>query len=295
MDINEIKKLKNQFFEDDDELKKFLITITKELLNSKLPDETLNPTIITHKQFIDISLSRIIKKIKQKLITLAKQKNMPLGDKIFEIKLEYLAGYILKLDLKTNNYIYTTIAKYILNLIKKDYLSLNHFASTLNKETYISKYGKFKYPPLYPFDRNKYNNPITYLKQKLTKIDNIKSQITHKESELNKITSTLKNLNLNVSQIKTAASDMKLIVNKLKEKYENIELKNRLAMIKNQHSRFEVLLKELKEEIIQYKKQEITLSKNINAIKEKYKDTLNEEKEIIETMSNNLKIVKKKI
>jgi len=296
MDIKEIKELKDKLF-NEEELNKFLKSITTELLNSKVKDETISPLLLTHKEFIDTSLAKLLKKIKQKLFILAKKHNMPLGDKIFEIKLEYLAGYILKYDMANDMIIHKTIAKYILNIIRKNPLKLNHFVSTLNREIYSGKFGKFRYPPLYPYDKNRFNNPIPPLKSILNKIDTIKKSLQEKEQRLQTLQQNLDKANFEVKQIKTATTDMKDIVKTLKSKYENkeIELKNRLSMIKNQHTRFSVLLTELKEKIITYTQEIKTLSKNIEATKEKYKDILNKEDEIIETISNNLKTMKQKI
>ena len=297
MDIKEIKELKNKFFKTEEELEKFLKSITNELLISKVKDETLSPLLLTHKEFIDTSLAKLLKKIKQKLFILAKKYKMPLGDKIFEVKLEYLAGYILKYDMANKMIIHKTIAKYILNIIRKNPLKLNHFVSTLNREVYTGKYGKFRYPPLYPFDKNRFNNPIPPLKSMLNKIDTIKKSLQEKEQRLQTLQENLDKANFEVKQIKIATTDMKDIVKTLKSKYENkeSELKNRLSMIKNQHTRFSVLLTELKEKIISYTKEIKTLSKNIEAFKEKYKDILSKEEEIIETIANNLKTMKQKI
>ena len=296
MDIKEIKELKNKFFNSDEELNKFLKSITNELLISKVKNETLSPLLLTHKEFIDISLSKLLKKIKQKLFLLAQKYNMPLGDKIFEVKLEYLAGYILKYDMANDMVIHKTIAKYILNIIRKNPLKLNHFVSTLNREIFTGKYGKFRYPLLYPYDKNRFNNPIPPLKSILNKIDTIKKSLLEKENRLNELKQNLNNANLEVKQIKTATTDMKDIIKTLKLKYENETLlKNRLSMIKNQHTRFSVLLTELKEKIIYFTKEIKPLSKNIEAIKEKYANVLNKEEEIIETIANNLKTMKQKL
>jgi len=295
MNLKEIKELKNKFFHTEEELQKFLKSITTELLYSQIKEKTLNPILITHKEFIDTSLSKLLKNIKEKLFILAKKHNMPLGDKIFEVKLEYLAGYILKYDMANDMIIHKTIAKYILNIIRKNPLKLNHFVSTLNKEIYQGKFGKFRYPPLYPYDKNRFNNPIPPLKSILNKIDTIKKSLKEKENLLNELNENLLQASLEVTQIKTAASDMKDIVKTLKNRYKDKPLNDRLSMIKNQHSRFNVLLTELKEKIINYKKEIKTLSKNISSIKEKYKDTLSQEEKIINTIANNLKTMKQKI
>lgn len=295
MNLKEIKELKNKFFHTEEELQKFLKSITTELLNSQIKEKTLNPILITHKEFIDTSLSKLLKNIKEKLFILAKKHNMPLGDKIFEVKLEYLAGYILKYDMANDMIIHKTIAKYILNIIRKNPLKLNHFVSTLNKEIYQGKFGKFRYPPLYPYDKNRFNNPIPPLKSILNKIDTIKKSLKEKENLLNELNENLLQASLEVTQIKTAANDMIDIVKTLKNRYKDKPLHDRLFMIKNQHSRFNVLLTELKEKIINYKKEIKTLSKNISSIKEKYKDTLSQEEKIINTIANNLKTMKQKI
>jgi len=295
MDINEIKKLKSTFFKSDKELHKFLKSITTELLNSKVKEKTLSPILLTHKEFIDTSLAKLLKNIKEKLFVLAKKHNMPLGDKIFEIKLEYLAGYILKYDMANDMIIHKTIAKYILNIIRKDALKLNHFVSTLNREIYTGKFGKFKYPPLYPYDKNRFNNPIPPLKSLLNKIDTIKKTIQTKENLLEQLKSEFNQTILEINQIKIAAKDMKDIVSTLKNKYKDKPLKDRLAMIKNQHTRFDVLLQELSQKHSNYKKEIKTLSKNIEAIKEKNKELLQKEEEIIQIIANNLKTMKQKV
>jgi hypothetical protein len=292
MDIKEIIKLKEKLIPDT---KKFLISITKELLNSKVKNTTLNPTLITHKEFIDTSLAKLIKKIKEKLIQLAKQKNLPVGDKIFEVKLEYLAGYLLKYDIANEKYIHKTIAKYILNLIRKDYLKLNYFVSTLNKDVYQGKYGKYKYPILYPYDKHKYNNPIPPLKQLLNKIDTVKKALLNKEELLAKHKQELETALFEINQIKISATDMKDIVSSLKNKYQDKPLKDRLMMIKQQHSRFNVLLTELKDKVASLKKEIASLEKNIKGFKEKYKDILSKEEEIIDTIATNLSQMKIKV
>ena len=294
MDTKEIIELKNKLFSQED-VKKFLIQTTKELLNSKLPEKTLSPIILTHKEFIDTSLKKLIKNLKEKLILLAKQKNVFIDDKIFDIKLDYLAAYLLKHDMVNEMYIHKTIAKYILNIIRKDALKLNHFVSTLNKEVYQGKFSKFRYPIFYPFDKHKYNNPIPELKSILNKVDTIKKSLKEKENRLNFLKIEFDKVKLEIEQIKIAATDMKDIVNNLKKRYQEIELKNRLMMIKNQHSRFNVLLTELKDKLKKYDKDIKSLTKNINGIKEKYKDILHKEDEIVEIIANNLKKMKEKI
>ncbi|SFO88461.1 hypothetical protein [Hydrogenimonas thermophila] len=292
MDIKEIEKLKNSLIPD---INKFLESIVKELLNSKVKNDTLSPLLLTHKEFVDLSLSRIIKKIKEKIFLLAKQKGMPVGDKIFEVKLEYLSAYIFKYDMKHDNVIYNRIAKYIINLIKKDPQSLNQFVSTLRRDVYAGKYGKFRYPELYPFDKNRYSSPIPELKKILTHVDSIKKQLKHKESELNKVTKELDAAKETLSQLEFAIEDTKEIVVNLKKKYKEVELNNRMSMVKNQYKYFGLLTENLKKKIEKYEKEKNFLMKSINGFKEKNKELLNKEEEIINTISSNLKKHKVKL
>jgi hypothetical protein len=292
MDIKEIEKLKNSLIPD---VNRFLDSIIKELLNSQIKNDTLSPHILTHKEFIDFSLSRIIKKIKEKILILAKEKGLPIGDKIFEVKLEYLSAYILKYDMKHENIVYNRIAKYIINLIKKDPQSLNQFVSTLRRDIYVGKHGKFRYPVLYPFDRDRYTSPIPELKKILTHVDSIKKQLKHKESELNKVTKELELAKESFMQIEYAIKDTKEIVDNLKKKYKEIELKNRLSIVKSQYKYFTLLADNLKSKIEKYEKERKFLTKNINGFKEKNSELLNREEEIINTISENLKKHKVKI
>ncbi|NPA54828.1 MAG: hypothetical protein GXO40_00495 [Epsilonproteobacteria bacterium] len=292
MDIKELEQLKNKLFSNDEELEKMLKSVANELLNSKIKEESLSPILLTHKEFIDVSLKRFLKKIREKVIALAAKKNL-ITDKIFEIKLEYLAAYLLKYDMKKNNVLYKTIAKYIIKLIRKDPLKLNYFVSTLNRRVYAGQGGKFEYPILYPFDKNRYNNPIPEIKSILNKYDTIKKMVTAKEDLLHKYQQGLDEAKLELEQIKKAAIDMKDIANKLKQKYEQMELNLRLWMLKNQHARFNVLIIELKEKIQKYSQQVKALTKNVEGLKQKYKDILSKEDEIIETLAQNLKTSKR--
>ena len=294
MDTKEILKLKDKLFLED-EIADFLINITKELLASNLKEKTISPLEITHKEFIDTSLKKLIKSLKSNLIFIAKKRKIFIDDKIFDLKLDYLSAYILKYDMEHNMYIHKTIAKYILKTIRKSPLKLNNFVSTLNKEIYQGKFAKFRYPVLYPFDKNRYNNPIPELKAILNKIDTVNKSLIQKESRLKILKQKYEKVKLEIEQIKIASIDMNDIVNILKEKYNGIEQKNRLRMIKNQHSRFSVLLTELKNNMIEYKQEINSLTKNINGIKEKYKDILQKEDEIVEVIANNLKKMKEKI
>jgi len=292
VDIKEIKQLKLQLIPDT---KNFLISIAQSLLNSKIKNKTLNPTLITHKEFIDTSLSKLIKAIKEKIVILANQNGLNTDDKIVEVKIEYLSAYILKYDMANEKYIHKTIAEYIVSIIKKDYLKLNYFVSTLNRDVYSGKYAKYRYPVLYPFDKQKYNNPIPLLKQILNRVESVKKSLYEKELQLKMIIDKLSYFEFEIKQIKTAASDMKDIVVSLKSKYKEKELYDRLMMIKNQHSRFNVLLSELKDKIIKYNTQKSSISKNIDGFKQKYQDILSKEDEIIEELATNLTKMKTKI
>lgn len=286
MDIKELENLKNRLIPD---LNKFLDSVMKELLSSKVKSETLSPLLLTHKEFVDLSLSRIIKKIKEKIFLLAKQNGMPIGDKIFEVKLEYLSAYILKYDMKHDNIIYKTIAKYIINLIKKDPQSLNNFVSTLRREVYTGKYGNFRYPQFYPFDKNRYTSPIPELKKVLTHVDSIKKQLRHKEITLDKIVRELSYSKETLSQVNLAIEDTKEIVENLKKKYKDNDLKDRLGIVKNQYKYFSIMIENLKKKIDKYEKEKKSLQKNINGFKEKNQEYLNKEEEILSTLLSNLK------
>ncbi|HIP15136.1 MAG TPA: hypothetical protein EYG74_06580 [Sulfurimonas autotrophica] len=286
MDIKELENLKNRLIPD---LNKFLDSVTKELLSSKVKSETLSPFLLTHKEFVDLSLSRIIKKIKEKIFLLAKQNGMPIGDKIFEVKLEYLSAYILKYDMKHDNIIYKTIAKYIINLIKKDPQSLNNFVSTLRREVYTGKYGNFRYPQFYPFDKNRYTSPIPELKKVLTHVDSIKKQLRYKEITLDKIVRELSYSKETLSQVNFAIADTKEIVENLKKKYKDNDLKDRLGIVKNQYKYFSIMIENLKKKIDKYEKEKKSLQKNINGFKEKNQEYLNKEEEILSTLLSNLK------
>jgi len=286
MDIKELENLKNRLIPD---LNKFLDSAMKELLSSKVKSETLSPLLLTHKEFVDLSLSRIIKKIKEKIFLLAKQNGMPIGDKIFEVKLEYLSAYILKYDMKHDNIIYKTIAKYIINLIKKDPQSLNNFVSTLRREVYTGKYGNFRYPQFYPFDKNRYTSPIPELKKVLTHVDSIKKQLRYKEITLDKIVRELSYSKETLSQVNLAIEDTKEIVENLKKKYKDNDLKDRLGIVKNQYKYFSIMIENLKKKIDKYEKEKKSLQKNINGFKEKNQEYLNKEEEILSTLLSNLK------
>ena len=292
MDIKELENLKKNLIPD---LNKFLSSVVNELLTSKVKNETLNPLLITHKEFIDLSLSRIIKKIKEKLFTLAKQKGLPVDDKIFEVKLEYLSAYILKYDMKHDNIIYNMITKHIINLIKNNPQSLTHFASTLRRNVYVGKHGKFHYPELYPFEKDRYSSPIPELKKTLTHIDALKKQLKHKESELNRISRELNTAKKTLSQIEFAVEDTKEIIDNLKDRYKGSELKGRYSIVKSQYKNFNLMIENLKKKIENYEKEKRYISKHIDGFKEKNKELLNKESEIFNTIFTNLKKHKTKL
>ena len=286
MDIKEIEKLKTSLIPD---INKFLDSVIRELLNSQIKSDTLSPLLLTHKEFVDLSLSRIIKKIKGKIFLLAKEKGLPIGDKIFEVKLEYLSAYILKYDMKHDNIVYNKVAKYIIDLIKKDPQALNHFVSTLRRDVYAGKYGKFRYPRLYPFDKDRYASPIPELKKVLTHIDSVKKQLKHKENELTKITKELNKAKETLSQVEFAIEDTKEIVSNLKKKYKETELNSRISIIKSQYKYFSFLVDNLKKNIENLEKENRFMMKNIDGFKDKNRELLNKEEEIFETISSNLK------
>jgi len=292
MDIKELENLKKSLIPD---LNKFLGSVVNELLTSNVKNETLNPLLITHKEFIDLSLSRIIKKIKEKLFTLAKQKGLSVDDKIFEVELEYLSAYILKYDMKHDNVIYNMITKYIINLIKSNPQSLAHFASTLRRNIYSGKHGKFYYPELYPFEKNRYSSPIPELKKILTHIDALKKQLKDKEGELNRITRELDMAKKTLSKIEFAIEDTKEIIDNLKMKYEGNELKGRFSIVKSQYKHFGILVDSLKKKIENYEKEKNYLKKNISGFQEKNKELLSKEEEIFNTIFTNLKKHKTKL
>jgi len=294
MDLKEIEKLKDTLFENIDE-EQFLKKITKELLNSKIKEETISPLILTHQEFIDVSLKRIIKKIKQNLVTLAEKRNLPVFDKIFDIKLDYLAAYLFKKDIAGKKIIHKTIAKYILDIIKKNHILLNNFASTLNRTTIQTKYGKFKYPELYPYDRHKFASPIPLLKQEITKIDNIKKILDKLNKDYEKFSKSLEKKKILLTDIKLASKriNTSLLPTLKKTKKEN-EYKEREFIFTMQKKRFEVLYFETEKEIKNLEVQVKSLKKNIEGFKEKNKDILNLEEKIIDTLAINLSKTKKR-
>ncbi|GAB6044887.1 hypothetical protein JCM11957_04850 [Caminibacter profundus] len=295
MDLKEIEKLKDTLFENIDE-EQFLKKITKELLNSKIKEETISPLILTHQEFIDVSLKRIIKKIKQNLVTLAEKRNRPVFDKIFDIKLDYLAAYLFKKDIAGKKIIHKTIAKYILNIIKKNHILLNNFASTLNRTTIQTKYGKFKYPELYPYDRHKFASPIPLLKQEITKIDNIKKILDKLNKDYEKFSKSLEKKKILLTDIKLALKRIKTsILPILKKTKKENEYKEREFIFTMQKKRFEVLYFETEKEIKNLEVQVKSLKKNIEGFKEKNKDILNLEEKIIDTLAINLSKTKKKV
>jgi len=200
-----------------------------------------------------------------------------------------LSAYILKYDMKHDNIIYNMITKYIINLIKDNPQSLTHFASTLRRNTYSGKHGKFHYPELYPFEKDRYSSPIPELKKVLTHIDALKKQLKHKESELNKITRELDMAKKTLSQIEFAVDDTKEIIDNLKKRYEGSDLKGRFSIVQSQHKHFDILVDSLKKKIENYEKEKSYLKKNISGFQEKNKEILNKEEEVFNTIFTNLK------
>jgi len=290
LNINELKKLEKLLIKNEED---FLKNIVLELLNSKIKNETISPLILTHKEFIDTSLKKIIKKIKQKLIKIAKEKNLPTYDKIFDVKLDYLAAYMFKKDLSTKKIIHTTIAKHLINLIKKDHTLLNNFASTLSKIKFKEKHSIYQYPELYPYDKHKYATPIPLLRQELTKIENIKKNL----NILNQKYSNKQNLlNQKIQLKKDIINAIKCIKNNIIPTLKNKKnFQDKKFIFTMQHKRFELMYENLKKEIELLTKEINYLIKNIEGFKEKNKKILNKEEIIIKTIAENLSKTKKKV
>ena len=292
----DILKIKESLFKNDEEIKKFLKKITKQLLENQIKDETISPLILTHKEFIDVSLKRILKKIKEELLKKAQKMNMPVFDKIFEAKLDYVAAYLIKEDMLKDKVIHKTIAKYILDIIKKEPLKLNNFVSTLNRKVYTTKTGKYEYPELYPFDKLQYTNPIPILKKELNKYETVKKQLAKMEEEYNQIKNRLEEKKKLIEDMKTALTTIKeSIIPTLQKRYEKEDYLKRALIFSSQKKRFELLEFEAKEEIKILEKKEAHMKKSLEGFKEKHKEELEIEEKLIETLANNLMKIKKKI
>jgi len=253
--------------------------------------------MLTHKDFIDVAMIRIVKKFKEKLFELAKEKGLPVGDKIFEVKLDYLAAYILKYDLKHENTTFKTVAKFIVDTIKKDPNSLNKFVSTVKRDVYNGKNGTFKYPQFFPFDKERYSTPIPELKNLISHSIAVNKQLKEKEQELNSAKSELKNFKELLKQTEFGLEDMKEILSKLKPKYKgkDVELEKRVSLLRIQYKYFNYMVGVLKEKIDEYTKIVSALEKSLKVFKEKNSENLRKEEEIIEIISSNLSKHKTKI
>jgi len=294
MNIAELEELRKKIVPDSGKLIK---RVVKELINTNVLNETISPLMLTHKEFIDVAMVRIIKKIKEKLYELAKEKRLPVGDKIFEVKLDYLAAYILKYDLKHENITFKTVTKFIVDTIKKDPNSLNRFVSTVRRDVYNGKNGTFKYPQFFPFDKDRYSTPIPELKNLISHSIAINRQLKEKEQELNRTKSELENFKELLKQTEFGLEDMKEILSKLKPKYKgkDVELEGRISLLRIQYKYFNYMVGVLKEKIAEYTKIVSAFEKSLKAFKEKNSENLGKEEEIIEIISSNLSKHKVKI
>jgi len=292
MNIEEIKALKDELIEEEE---KFLKSNVNKLIESKIMTETISPLLLTHKQFIDVALSRIMKRLKDSILQIATEKKKPVGDAIFVVKLDYLSAYILKYDIKHENISFTTVAKFIVKQIKKDPNSLNIFVSTVKKDTYTGKNGTFRYPELYPFDRNRYYSPIPELRNIFLHTDAIIKQLEAKESELEKIKMDLEESRKNLEQTEFAFNDMKEIVAKLKERYSEEEMKSRLYLLNKEYKYFKWVIDESKKRVGKLENSIRVMKKSLDTFKEKNSEFLGKEDEIVKELATNLSKHKVKI
>jgi len=292
MNIEEIKELKETLIDDEEKLLK---TNTNKLIESKLMTETISPLLLSHKQFIDVALTRMIKKLKESIVQIATEKKKPVGDAIFVVKLDYLSAYILKHDIKHKNISFSTIAKFLIKQIKKDPNSLNTFVSTLKKDTYRGKNGTFKYPALYPFDRSRYHSPVPELRNLLLHAEAIVKQLKSKEIELDKVQMRLDESKKNLKQTELAFGDMKEIVAKLKDRYSEEEMKNRMYILNKEYKYFKWVIDEEKQKVTELENSVRVMKKSLDAFKEKNGEFLNKEDEVIKELATNLSKHKTKI
>ena len=292
MNIEEIKELKETLIDDDEKL---LRVNTNRLIESKLMTETISPLLLTHKQFIDVALTRMIKKLKESILQIATEKKKPVGDAIFVVKLDYLSAYILKYDIKHKNVSFSTVAKFLIRQIKKDPNSLNTFVSTLKKDTYTGKNGTFRYPGLYPFDRSRYHSPVPELRNMLLHSDAIVKQLNSKESELDRVQMSLEESRKNLEQTEFAFGDMKDIVAKLKDRYSEEEMKSRMYILNKEYKYFKWVIDEEKRKVAELENSVRVMKKSLDAFKEKNSEFLSKEDEIIKELATNLSKHKTKI
>jgi len=279
-------KIKQQIFKNDDEIKSFLQRCIKKILNSKIKENSISPLILTYKEFIDTNLKKILD-----IVTSELKKKANFDEQLLKI----VAAYIIREDIKNENKIYKTIASYIIDLIKTNHVALSKFSSEM-REVYSTPQGKFIYPVLYPYDRHKYASPIPLLKQILTKTQTIKKQLQLLEEEYKKIKKEYEINSILLSDIKTATNRIKnSIVPTLKKIHNSKEYEKRLLIFSLQKKRFEVLYLEADTKVKQFEKKLKALENNIAGFKEKHKNELNKEEELIEIIAKNLSTPKRKI
>ena len=281
METEKLEKLKNSLFSEK-ELENILKSVVNELLNSKVKNETISPLILTHKEFVDVSLIFIVKKLKDKLFEIISKKG------VFSSDFDKLVIFILKEDMQGKKIIHKTIAKYILNLIKKDHLKLNYFASTMLKRVYIEKNGKYEYPIFYPFDSSKYSSPIPEIKQLMVKCEIAKKYVFKQETKIKELSNKIDKMLKKVEESNIIKKDILEISKKLEEKY-------KLFMLKQEYKYLDLIKLENQKSVELLKKELLTLKKSLDNYKELNKEILNIEEKLIEEIAINLMKSKKKI
>ncbi|NPA11014.1 MAG: hypothetical protein GXO62_02095 [Epsilonproteobacteria bacterium] len=284
--VKDLEELKQKVFHSQEEAKEFLENITTWLLNSSIKDKSISPLRLTYKEFIDNHLKIIFNEVME---------NLKMLTDLDEHNIKFLAAYLIREDQKNDKVIYKTIAKKIIELLKKDFLVLNHFASDM-REVYTTPQGKFIYPVLYPYDSNKYANPLPVIKQELNKIYTTKKLLKHIEEEYEECKRTYE-------EDKKTVIDLKLALKRIKESIAP-HLKNTLPLNEYQQrvwifnmtkKRFDILLYEAELRIIQNAKKLKALKKNLEGFIQKHQDILNEEEKIIQTIAENLTKLKRKV
>jgi hypothetical protein len=269
-----------------EELREFLRKVVKSLLNEKLKEKTISPTILTHKEFIDTHIKKILNKIKERL-----EKKFNLNEE----EAKTLAKEIFKYDLLNDKIIYKTIAEYILDLIETNSILLNTFISDL-REIYNTPQGKIKYPIFYPFDNTKYTSPIPIIKQLLFRYETAHKRLSILEQEYKKLKQEIEKAKFLISDIKLAIKRIKeSILPHLKKIYDQNEYNQRLFIFSMQQKRFKFLLEENTKKVQEYEKKLVSIKKNLEGFKEKYKEDLILKEKLINEIAMNLAKPKKRI
>jgi len=269
-----------------DELKDFLRKVVKSLLNEKLKEKTISPTILTHKEFIDTHIKKIINKITERL---TKKFNLS------ENEAKNLAKEIFKYDLLNDKIIYKTIAEHLVDLIDTNSIVLNTFVSDI-REIYNTPQGKIRYPIFYPFDSSQYPSPIPIIKQLLIKYHTAQKRLNLLETEY-------KNLKAKIEKLKSLITDIKLAVKRIKESIlphlqkirTNKEYKERVFIFSMQQKQFTFTIEKTKKELEELEKKFNALKKDLEGFKERYKEDLNIRETLIEEIAKNLAKPKKRI